>query len=167
MPTFLSKTHFARKGAQSYEVFRFVKPRFSALLFVRERKGTKILILLSAALLADSQRPCLFLGKDKNTEFSALSSPPLMLPFKDQYCLWRAQRYGFFPHRQDPFRRTGMLMLKDPVCLRRKQRYEAGYAFSGASYFTGCGISMGRWLGSEITKPLLGGRGLQGSEGSF
>jgi hypothetical protein len=34
------------RGAQRYEVFRFVKPPFySASLFLRERKGTKILIL--------------------------------------------------------------------------------------------------------------------------
>jgi hypothetical protein len=40
MPPFLSKTPFALKGAQSYEVFRFVKPPLSASLFVRERKDT-------------------------------------------------------------------------------------------------------------------------------
>ncbi len=34
------------RGAQRYEVFRFVKPPFySASLFLRERKGTKFLIL--------------------------------------------------------------------------------------------------------------------------
>jgi hypothetical protein len=78
----------APRGGQSYEVFRFVKPPFSASLFVRERKGTKILyrqrFLLSAAPLAGSQRPYLFLSGGKSTEFLASSSPPLMLPFKDQ-----------------------------------------------------------------------------------
>ena len=50
-------------------------------------------------------------------------------------------------------------MLKDPLCLRRKQRYEAGLCLFWGSLFTGYGVSLRRWLGSEITKPLLGGRG--------
>jgi hypothetical protein len=60
-----------------------------------------------------------------------------------------------------------MLMLKDPLCLRRKQRYEAGLCLFWRSLFTGYGVSLRRWLGSEITKPLLGGRGLKVSEESF
>ena len=68
----------------------------------------------------------LILGRGQRYGILGFVKPPSDASFQRPVVPLVSAKVRLFPHRQAPFRRTGMLMLKNPVCLRRKQRYEAG-----------------------------------------